>query len=99
MLVDGQLLQTNKRWDQLSMKQRELITGWMREEYFRVATEGGRVPYKGDKEGILDRVQARIDERGIWIPAGEIRKRYESRIARFRKSLLKLHPELAILND
>ena len=99
MPTDGQMRDRNKRWDQLSMKQREQISGLLREEYFRMAAEQGRIPFKGDKEDILARVQMKIEECGIWIPEGEVRRYYEGRILRFRKALVREHPELGAEQD
>ena len=37
--IDGQLLQMNKKFTNLKMKQKDKITGWVYEEYRKYVTE------------------------------------------------------------
>lgn len=74
--VDGRLLQMNKTFSSLKMKQKDKITGWVYEEYKKYVMENGRTP---DAEGdgrIIDAVLQKIEEADIWIPAGEIAEYY-----------------------
>jgi hypothetical protein len=68
---DGRLIQTNKQWSHLKMRQREWIQGIIKEEHADYMREHDRLPTKGGKRDIVNRVYERIDERGIWIPYGE----------------------------
>lgn len=60
IVIDGRILQTNKRWSDLKLSQREWITNLL-------------------KEHTLDEVYAQIQDRGIWIPYAEIKKRNKCR--------------------
>ena len=42
--IDGQLLQMNKTFSNLKMKQKDKITGWVFEEYKKYVTEHDKVP-------------------------------------------------------
>jgi len=42
--IDGQLLQMNKKFSNLKMKQKNKITGWVYEEYKKYVTEHEKVP-------------------------------------------------------
>lgn len=70
--VDGQLLQMNKTFNNLKMKQKDKITAWVFEEYKKYVTEKERIPDQEADERIIDAVLERINEAQIWIPVGEI---------------------------
>ena len=42
--IDGQLLQMNKKFSNLKMKQKDKITGWVYEEYKKYVTEHEKAP-------------------------------------------------------
>ena len=42
--IDGKLLQMNKSFNNLKMKQKEKITGWVYEEYKKYVTENDKIP-------------------------------------------------------
>ena len=70
--VDGQLLQMNKTFSNLKMKQKDKITGWVYEEYKKYVTEHDKVPDLLADEQIVEAVLDKINEAQIWIPDGEI---------------------------
>ena len=76
-MVDGRLLQTDKKYSNLKMAQKEKINRWINEEICRYYKETGILPRK-DKEfqTVLNRLYERIENAGIWIPYGEIYKRF-----------------------
>lgn len=77
-IIDGRLLQTDKRFSDLKMAQREKIALWLKAEY-ESAIDGRNAPLgKSQKDEIAQRVYAKIEEAQIWIPYGEVR-RYFSR--------------------
>jgi hypothetical protein len=82
---DGRLLQTNKRWSHLKQRQREWIHKAVKEEHAAFVKETGRLPTKGSKQDIVDRVYGRIGERGIWIPYGEAYRNIAKTIERLNK--------------
>lgn len=69
--IDGQLLQMNKSFNNLKLKQKEKITAWVYEEYKKYVTENEIVPDSEADEHIIDAVLDKINEAQIWIPSGE----------------------------
>lgn len=80
-MVNGKLLQMNKRYSQLKGKQKEKISGWMYEAYKR------QVEQKLSNEDALQYVLDKIDEADIWIPWYEVRDRYFAKKKQFEKRL------------
>ena len=70
--IDGQLLQMNKKFTDLKMKQKDKITGWVYEEYKKYVTEHDKAPDSLADEQIVEAVLDKINETQIWIPGGEI---------------------------
>ena len=68
--TDGQLLQMNKSFNNLKMKQKDKITAWVYEEYKKYVTENEKVPDLRKDEHIIDEVLDKINEAQIWIPSG-----------------------------
>ena len=54
--IDGQLLQLNKKFSDLKMKQKDKITGWVYEEYRKYVTEYDKVPDLLADEQIVEAV-------------------------------------------
>ena len=80
-MVDGRLLQMNKRYGQLKQKQKEKISGWMYVAYRKQAAEN-----LSDEEA-MQLVFSRIEDAKIWIPAHEIVNRYRAKKSQFKKRL------------
>ena len=85
--VDGKLLQTNKKYSQLKLKQKEKIYQWMYEAYRTRYQELGRYPDERDTDNVLDTVMQKIEEAEIWIPYKEVRKHYQGCVSRLRTRL------------
>ena len=85
MMVNGKLLQTNKKFSQLKNSQKQKINGWLYEEYEKLRNENGREPGRPQKEIIINDIYSKIEEAEIWLPFGELYKYYESHINKFRK--------------
>lgn len=83
--VNGQLLNMEKKWQHLHCQQREWIVNQFREEYVAFLNTNGKHPNKEDCRDIVDRVYTKIQEREIWIPYGEVRKAFSSKLQRYRK--------------
>ena len=76
-LIDGRLLQTDKKYSNLKMKQKEKINLWINEEIRAYYERNGNFPRKPEAfMDVLDRLYTRIEDAGIWIPYDEIHKRY-----------------------
>lgn len=84
-MIEGQLLQTDKRFSDLKMRQREKISGWLLEEYLKAVETDGIPLGKIQKEAIVDKVYEKIQECGIWIPYGEVNQYFASRLSKWSK--------------
>ena len=83
--INGQLLNLDKTWRHLSMKQRNWICDQFREEYVDFLNTNSRHPNKEQCRGIADVVYSKIQDRRIWIPYYEVRKAFSSKLSRYRK--------------
>lgn len=86
-MIDGKLLQKDKKYSNLKMKQKENINLWIGQEIRSYYKENGRMPRKEHEfQIVLDKLYDRIENVGIWIPYGEIHKRFMgSRMGRIDK--------------
>lgn len=75
--VDGRLLQTNKKYSQLKLKQKERISQWMYQETKNYCQKYQTFPEDKHLDQIVGGVYERIEAAGIWIPYGEVRKHYK----------------------
>lgn len=85
--IDGQLLQMNKKFSNLKMKQKDKITGWVYEEYKKYVTENEKTPDSVADEHIIEVVLDKIHEAQIWITADEIYSYYHSKKPRLQRRL------------
>lgn len=83
-MINGKLLQQNKKFSQLKNSQKEKIANWFYEEYakHRKNTEENE---KSFEKVIISDVYTKIEEAEIWIPIDEITAYYKSHINKFRK--------------
>ena len=78
-VVDGRLLQTDKKYSHLKLKQKEKIYAWMFEETKHYHDKNGRCPDKKEEDAVIvNAVYDRIEKAEIWIPYGEVLKHYRS---------------------
>ena len=68
IMVNGKLLQTNKKFSQLKNSQKQKINEWLYEEYEKLRNEKGREPGRAQKEIIINDVYSKIEEAEIWLP-------------------------------
>ena len=85
--IDGQLLQMNKKFSNLKMKQKDKITGWVYEEYKKYVTENEKTPDSVADEHIIEVVLDKIHEAQIWIPDDEIYSYYHSKKPHLQRRL------------
>lgn len=98
--VDGQLLQTNKKWSHLKNSQRQWIQEITSKEHAAYVSAHGRLPMKKRKEAVLDRVHDCVVERGIWIPYREFHSRVSVMIDRLNhKSPLFVPPAKKVVAE
>ena len=84
--INGQLLQTNKKWSHLKEKQKTWIMETARREYDRFVRERGKLPVHGSKQQLNERIYEMIEAKGIWIPYGEVKRALDARIARWNRT-------------
>ena len=84
-IVDGRLIQTDKPFSQLKQSQKEKISEWLYQEYAKVYQTVGLPPDSRRNDAILTAAYEKIEEAGIWIPFGEVRKYFYSRKTKFKK--------------
>jgi hypothetical protein len=92
VIVDGRLLQTNKKWSHLKQRQRQWIHEITMEEHSAYVEKHGKLPYKSGKEAVLDKVYDRINEREMWIPWGEFKAHAGKFIDRRNRKLSEVPP-------
>ena len=78
-MIDGRLLQMDKRFSALKEKQKAKIAEWFYEAYSKCYVDFGKIPGKQEDDIILGYVFQKIDEAQIWIPDGEIYAYYHKR--------------------
>lgn len=93
-MVDGKLLQTDKKYNALKMKQKEKISLWLNEEIALYYRDHGAWPTREHEyKQVLEKLYERINAADIWIPYGEICKRFlgkrNSRIGKVQSALAK----------
>ena len=83
--VNGKLLQTNKKYSQLKLKQKEKIHEWMYAAFRDSFRRTGKFPGKKEDDEILAVVMQKIEEAEIWIPWYEVEKHYKGVKSRLNK--------------
>ncbi|MBU4642330.1 transposase [Bacillus toyonensis] len=87
VLENGRILQTNKKWSHLKQKQKNLIVGWLQEEYRCFIEVYLRKPKRYEEEYMLDSVMERIQAQGIWIPYIEVKTYFTSKKGKWYRKL------------
>ncbi len=88
-IIDGRLLQTNKKFSALKESQKTKIAEWEYEAYKDCYLKSKKIPDKRSVDEILLSVFEKIEAAEIWIPADEIYKHYQSRHCKLLKRLNK----------
>ena len=88
-IIDGRLLQTNKKFSALKESQKTKIAEWEYEVYKDCYLKYKKVPDKRKVDEILFSVFERIEAAEIWIPEDEIYKHYQGRRNKLLKRLKK----------
>lgn len=87
-MIDGKLLQTDKKYSHLKLKQKEKIAEWMYLETKAYYEKNYTFP--GDKQigDVISKVYDRITDANIWIPYGEVVKHYKKKRADINKRVI-----------
>ena len=88
--VEGRLLQINKKYADLELKQKERILEWMFQETKVYYEENHAFPDDPHVEEIVHRVYDKIEQAGIWIPYEEVWKRYRKKQADIHKRIRRM---------
>ena len=88
--VNGQLLQTNKKWSHLKEKQKNWLMETAKREYDHVVRERGKLPVHGSKQQLIERIYVQVEANGIWIPYGEVKRTLDNRIAYWNRQAQRL---------
>lgn len=80
---NGRLIQTNKKFSALKQKQKEWITNELRQRYISAINYPYTKLHPRKRDQILDEVYDLIGEKEIWIPYGEVKRHYFSKIPSF----------------
>jgi hypothetical protein len=81
--VNGRLLQTNKSFSALKLKQREWIATLLREKSITLMQKQRRKLSHLEREQVLEETLTAIEKKGIWIPDHEVRQYYASKVQRY----------------
>lgn len=87
--VNGRLLQTNKKFSALKLRQKEWIASLLRSKTISLVLEHHRQLRRPERERVLQETLNAIEQKGIWIPDCEVRRYYDNRIQRYYKSFYK----------
>lgn len=80
---NGRLIQTNKKFSALKQKQKEWITNELIQRYISAINYPYTKLHPKKRDQILDEVYDLIEEKEIWIPYGEVKRHYFSKIPSF----------------
>lgn len=75
----GRLLQTDKKYSHLKLKQKERIAQWMYTETKKYYDSYEKAPEGIACDEIVERIYNKIEKAGIWIPYGEVHRHYRKR--------------------
>ena len=90
---NGRLIQTNKKFSALKQKQKEWITNELRQRYISAINYPHVKLNPKKRDQILDEVYDLIEEKEIWIPYGEVKRHYFSKISSFIRKNKKMMQE------
>lgn len=87
-LIDGKLLQTDKKFASLKGSQQSKIHEWLLECYLNEIKRSPHPLTKTQKESIVDAVYTKIEDSGIWIPYHEVRGYFSGKLVGWNKKHL-----------
>ena len=89
----GRLIQLDKKWKDLRIRQQEWIAEELRTRYLKAYDEAGSEPSRQVCDDILFQVTEMIEARGIWIPDGEVVRYFHKKKGRWLKKHLQRREE------
>ena len=88
-MVDGRLLQMDKRFSQLKQAQQVKINDWFYESYRNAFLKNKALPNARQEDEIYFEVAEKVNSAGIWIPGHELEKHYSGKKTSLRKRVLR----------
>ncbi|MBY7115367.1 transposase [Bacillus sp. 17RED48] len=87
VIVNGQILQTNKKWSHLKQGQKNSIAGWLKAEYQQFIEVYLRKPKRYEEEYIIDSVMEQINNHKILIPYQEVKTYFTNKKGNWYRKL------------
>ena len=84
-MIDGKLLQMDKKYTRLKLKQKEKIAEWMFQVTRDYYTKNYTFPNGRQIEKVVDTIYEKIEEAEIWVPYGEVFRHYKSKKSAINK--------------
>lgn len=78
-VIDGHLLQNNKKYSHLKLKQKNRIAEWMYQETKEYYEKQYVFPDEEHLDDVVKKVYDRIEQAEIWIPYEEVRHHYKKK--------------------
>lgn len=78
-IIDGKLLQTDKKYSHLKLKQKDKIAEWMYLETKAYYEKNYVFPDDKHLDEVVSKVYDRIETADIWIPYGEVLRHYRKK--------------------
>lgn len=78
-IIDGKLLQTDKKYSHLKLKQKDKIAEWMYLETRAYYEKNYVFPDDKHLDEVVSKVYDRIETADIWIPYGEVLRHYRKK--------------------
>ncbi|MFI3326803.1 MAG: transposase [Clostridia bacterium] len=88
-VVNGRLIQTNKRFADLKISQKEKIYKWLLDEYLLEIEKSEKSLDRIRKDGIVFETYKKIESAEIWIPYYEVEKYFSSKLSKWNKKYRK----------
>ena len=88
-IMEGKLLQINKKFSALKESQKTKVAEWEYEAYKDCYLKYKKIPNKRREDEVLFSVFEKIEAAEIWIPEDEIYKHYQGRYNKLLKRLKK----------
>ncbi len=87
-MVNGRLLQTNKKFASLKTSQKEKIQSWLLEEYLDIVCVHHRLLTQEEKDAVVQRVYEKIERAEIWVPYPEVTIYFRSKLTKWNKKYI-----------
>lgn len=84
-IINGRLLQTNKKWSHLKQNQKIWISEITKKAHENYVLRHNKLPIRKNKYEIFDEVADKVNQREIWIPYFELKLHVNKMIDRLNR--------------